>query len=184
MLLSGRIIGRLSPERRPPDDSANGSPQTWRGSIPSWPNQDALDDQAARAPGGAPQTGRLATALPQRLTATRSVRTVSVQREGLAMATTRAAKSQRIEVRATERQEAILRQAAAATDRTMTDFILASAVELAERILAERRWFTGTTEQYDEFLRLLDEPLESTEKFEKMWSRPSPFGQPFTPTAR
>ena len=100
------------------------------------------------------------------------------------MATTRAAKSQRIEVRATERQEAILRQAAAATDRTMTDFILASAVELAERILAERRWFTGTTEQYDEFLRLLDEPLESTEKFEKMWSRPSPFGQPFTPTAR
>jgi uncharacterized protein (DUF1778 family) len=96
----------------------------------------------------------------------------------------RATKSQRIEVRATERQEAVLRQAAVATDRTMTDFILASAVEQAERILAERRWFTGSQEQYDEFLRLLDEPLASTEKFEKLWSRPSPFDKPFVPKSR
>lgn len=97
---------------------------------------------------------------------------------------TRATKSQRIEVRATERQEALLRQAASATDRTMTDFILASAVEQAERILAERRWFTGTADQLAEFERLLDEPLKSTAKFERLWSRPSPFGQPFTPRAR
>ncbi|HEY8721969.1 DUF1778 domain-containing protein [Pengzhenrongella sp.] len=97
--------------------------------------------------------------------------------------TTRATKSQRIEVRATERQEAVLRQASLATDRTMTDFILASAVEHAERILADRRWFTGSQEQYDEFFRLLDEPLESTEKFEKLWARPSPFDTPFVPKA-
>ena len=99
-------------------------------------------------------------------------------------ATARITKSQRIEVRATERQEAVLRQAASATDKTMTDFILTTAVEQAERILAERRWFTGTVEQYDTFLRLLDEPLETTEKFEKLWSRPSPFGQSFTPMDR
>lgn len=96
----------------------------------------------------------------------------------------RVAKNQRIEVRATERQETILRQAAAATDRTMTDFILDSAVDHAERILAERRWFVASPEQYEEFLRMLDQPLESTEKFEKLWSRPSPFGKPFTPKAR
>ena len=99
-------------------------------------------------------------------------------------ATPRATKSQRIEVRATDRQEAVLRQAAVATDRTMTDFILASAVEQAERILAERRWFNGSQEQYDEFLRMLDEPLPSTEKFEKLWSRPSPFDKPFAPKLR
>jgi len=96
----------------------------------------------------------------------------------------RVAKNQRIEVRATERQETILRQAAAATDRTMTDFILDSAVDHAERILAERRWFVASPEQYEEFLRMLDQPLESTEKFEKLWSRPSPFGKPLTPKAR
>ena len=66
----------------------------------------------------------------------------------------------------------------------MTDFILAAAVEQAERILAERRWFTGSPDQYDEFLRLLDEPLESTEKFEHLWSRPSPFDKPFVPKPR
>ena len=98
--------------------------------------------------------------------------------------TARAAKSQRIEVRATERQEALLRQAASATERTMTDFIVEAAVEQAERLLADRRWFVATPEQYDTFVRLLDEPLASTEKFEELWSRPSPFGRPFTPAAR
>lgn len=101
-----------------------------------------------------------------------------------ASATSRTSKNKRLEVRATERQEAILRQAAAATDRTMTDFILDTAVDQAERILAERRWFVATEAQYDEFLRLLDEPLPSTDKFDTLWSRPSPFGQPFTPKAR
>ena len=98
--------------------------------------------------------------------------------------TARAIKSQRIEVRATARQEAVLRQAAVATDRTMTEFILASAVEQAERILAERRSFTGSQDQYEEFLRLLDEPLASTEKFEQLWSRPSPFDKAFVPKPR
>ena len=96
----------------------------------------------------------------------------------------RATKHQRIEVRATQRQEAILRQAASATDRTTTDFILASAVDHAERVLAERRWFVAGSDQCDEFLRSLDEPLGSTERFEELWSRPSPLDKPFTPKAR
>lgn len=96
----------------------------------------------------------------------------------------RAAKSQRIEVRATARQEALLRQAATESDRTMTEFILASAVERAERVLAERRWIAGSEDALDAFERLLDEPLEATDRFEKLWSRPSPFGEPFAPRAR
>ena len=100
------------------------------------------------------------------------------------MATARQTKNQRIEVRATERQEALVRQAAAASNQTVTDFVLSSAVEQAERVLAERRWFTGPSDEYEAFLRLLDEPLPSTDAFEKLWSRPSPFRQPFTPNAR
>ena len=96
------------------------------------------------------------------------------------MTSVRSAKSQRIEVRATERQESILRQAASATDRTITDFILASAVEQAERVLAERRWFEASDIEFDEFELLLDSPLESTMRFELLWSRPSPFGKPLT----
>lgn len=84
-------------------------------------------------------------------------------------------KNQRINLRATDRQESLLRRAASATDRTMTEFILGSAVEQAERVLAERRWFTTTEEQFNEFLRMLDEPLPTTSKFDKLFSRRSQF---------
>lgn len=86
-------------------------------------------------------------------------------------------KNQRINLRATERQEEILRRAAEATDHTMTDFILGSAVAHAEQVLADRRWFMATDEQFDEFVRLLDEPLPSTAKFERLFSRPSAFNK-------
>lgn len=87
----------------------------------------------------------------------------------------RAQKDQRINLRATRRQEALIRRAAEATDHTLTDFILDSAVDQAHQVLADRRWFSATDEQFAEFLRLLDEPLPSTEKFERLFSRPSPF---------
>lgn len=89
----------------------------------------------------------------------------------------RAQKSQRINLRATQRQEALLRRAAEATDSTLTEFIVDSAIEHAERILADRRWFTATEEQFAEFVRLLDAPLPTTSKLDRLFSRPSPFGQ-------
>lgn len=87
--------------------------------------------------------------------------------------TTSKAKSQRINLRATERQEELLRRAAEATDHSLTEFILDSAVDRAARVLADRRWFTATDEQFDEFLRLLDAPLPSTSKFERLFARRS-----------
>ncbi len=87
----------------------------------------------------------------------------------------RLAKSQRINLRATERQEDLLRRAAEATDHTLTEFIMDSAVDHAHRVLADRRWFTATEEQFDEFVRLLDAPLPSTAKFDRLFSRRSRF---------
>lgn len=84
-------------------------------------------------------------------------------------------KSQRIEVRASEGQASVLRQAASLTETTMTDFILESAVERAEKVVADRRWFVADQAQWDEFQRLLDEPLPSTAKFERLAARPNPF---------
>lgn len=92
------------------------------------------------------------------------------------MSALRVHKSQRIEVRTTARQESLLRDAAAATDRTVTDFILGTAVVEAERVLAERRWFTATEDQLAEFERMCEEPLPSTTKLEHLLTRPSPFG--------
>ncbi len=88
---------------------------------------------------------------------------------------TRAAKSQRINLRATERQEDLLRRAAETTDHTLSEFILGSAVEHAQRVLADRRWFAATDAQFDEFLRMLDAPLPSTSKFDRLFARRSRF---------
>lgn len=90
-------------------------------------------------------------------------------------AESRTTRDQRINLRTTARQEAIIRRAAAASDRTMTDFILESAVEQAERVLADRRWFFATAEQWAEFQRPVDEPLPATAKFERLAARPTPF---------
>jgi len=87
---------------------------------------------------------------------------------------TRLSKSRRINLRATSRQEDLLRRAAEATDHTVTDFVLDSAVDRAQRVLADLRWFTATEEQYAEFVRLLDAPLPSTDKFERLFARPAP----------
>lgn len=87
-------------------------------------------------------------------------------------------KSQRINLRTTARQETLLRRAAEATDHTLTDFILDSAVDHAHRVLADRRWFTASEEQYAEFVRLLDAPLPSTSKFDRLFARRSRFADP------
>jgi uncharacterized protein (DUF1778 family) len=88
---------------------------------------------------------------------------------------TRSTKDQRVNLRVSARQGQIIRRAAAATDRTMTDFILESVVECAERVLADRRWFLADEQQWAEFLRLLDTPLPSTAKFAKLANRPDIF---------
>lgn len=90
----------------------------------------------------------------------------------------RTSKSQRINLRASARQEELLRRAATATDTSMTEFILGSAVDHAEKILADRRWFTVSQEQWDQFNLLLDAPLKDASKLRRLASRPSPFSAP------
>ncbi|MFP5346327.1 MAG: DUF1778 domain-containing protein [Actinomycetes bacterium] len=90
----------------------------------------------------------------------------------------RSSKPRRVNLRASARQEQVIRRAAAATDRTMTDFILDSAMARAEQVLADRRWFIASQAQWAEFERLLDEPLPSTKRFEALAARPSPFSAP------
>ncbi|EFV91792.1 uncharacterized protein DUF1778 [Dietzia cinnamea] len=60
----------------------------------------------------------------------------------------------------------------------MTEFILGSAVDQAEKVLADRRWFTVSQDQWDEFNRLLDAPLEDASKLRRLAARPSPFTDP------
>ena len=90
-----------------------------------------------------------------------------------------ATKSERINLRATERQESLLRRAAETEDVTVSTFILGSAVERAEKMLADRRWFEATPDQFEQFTQLLDQPI-STERLTELFARRSGFDAPFT----
>ena len=85
------------------------------------------------------------------------------------------AKTRRINLRASERQEAAIRHAAELSDSTVSEFILRSAVEHAERVLADRRRFTLSDEEYSLFLEALDSPVE-TAKLRRLFERESPVG--------
>lgn len=45
----------------------------------------------------------------------------------------------------------------------------------AERARADQRWFTPENAEFDEFNRLVETPLDSTDKLENLASRPSVF---------
>ena len=86
------------------------------------------------------------------------------------------AKTRRLDLRTTPHQEALIQQAAAHTDRTVSEFVLSAATRSAERVLAERRSFLLDSQTYEAVEAILDAPLTDTSRFERLWSRPSPFG--------
>ena len=67
-------------------------------------------------------------------------------------------KEGRLNLRASARQLDMLRKAAEAQGRTVTDFVLSSATERAEEILVERRHFVGSPEAWAQFMQALDDP--------------------------
>jgi uncharacterized protein (DUF1778 family) len=87
----------------------------------------------------------------------------------------RVSRDSRLNIRTTTRQDTLLRQAAAATDRTVSDFVLESAVTRAERVLADRRWFVLDEAKWLEFQRLLEQPIPEIPKLTKLFERPDPF---------
>ncbi|HEX4214280.1 MAG TPA: DUF1778 domain-containing protein [Candidatus Dormibacteraeota bacterium] len=61
-------------------------------------------------------------------------------------------------LRATERQLELLRAAAGAQGRSLTDLVLSAAAERAEEVLVERRHFVASPEAWDYFMRTLENP--------------------------
>lgn len=64
----------------------------------------------------------------------------------------------RLNLRATARQDTLIRLAARASNKTVTDFILDSASNAAEQVLADRRWFMLDDAAWAAFEDLLDRP--------------------------
>lgn len=81
----------------------------------------------------------------------------------------------RLNLRTSARQQQLIRSAAAATDKSVTDFVLESATANAERVLADRRWFVLSDEAWTEFEVLLDAPVGRTPRLAALLSTPTVF---------
>lgn len=89
--------------------------------------------------------------------------------------TERGHRDSRLNLRASQQQQQLIRSAAAALDKSMTDFVLESATAKAERVLADRRWFVLSGEDWERFEALLDAPALDTPKLKRLLSEPTIF---------
>jgi uncharacterized protein (DUF1778 family) len=91
------------------------------------------------------------------------------------MATT--AKTNRIELRVTERQKSEIEHAAALMGRSITDFSVSVLVKEAEDVILRERDLMMSDKAWDAFNKVLDEPAKSLEGLKGLLSRPSVFTQ-------
>ena len=85
-------------------------------------------------------------------------------------------KTQRLDLRLTKEQDALIRRAAEQDARSISDFVLSTATLEAQRRLADQRIFFMNDEQYARFEEILQTPPTDDPKLRKLFDRPSPFG--------
>jgi uncharacterized protein (DUF1778 family) len=86
------------------------------------------------------------------------------------------ARSARLGLRATPEQEAVLRRAAEATHKSLTDFILDSACLAAEQALLDQRLFMVSGSQAQALMDLLESPEQANQGLRDLFERQAPWG--------
>ena len=86
-----------------------------------------------------------------------------------------ALRSSRLGLRATPEQETLLRKAAHARHKSLTDFILESACAAAEQTLLDERLFLVSNKQYQALLDLLEQPEQAPPGLARLFARPTPW---------
>lgn len=84
-------------------------------------------------------------------------------------------KQARLAVRLTPAQDALIRDAAAASGQSLTDFVTTAAVTRAEDALADRRVFRLDDTAWDEFTALLDRPPKRISELARLLNEPAPW---------
>lgn len=84
-------------------------------------------------------------------------------------------KDERLGLRVSESDKAMLAEAAEAEHTTVTGFVLAAARARAEEVLADRRVIRLSAEAYDQFVAALDEPPSPKPRLRELMQGESPF---------
>jgi uncharacterized protein (DUF1778 family) len=82
---------------------------------------------------------------------------------------------ERWDFRVAPETDRLVRQAAEAAERTLTDFVVDAAVLEAERLLADRTYFVLQAEQWERFVALLDRSPQENPGLERLFSGSSVF---------
>jgi uncharacterized protein (DUF1778 family) len=82
-------------------------------------------------------------------------------------------KEARIEVRTSFEQKAFITRGAKASGQNISDFILSSAQEKAEMILADQKEFVLPQDRWDKFVAALERPAAKHSRLAKLMSEPS-----------
>ncbi len=85
----------------------------------------------------------------------------------------RDAKVERLELRASPSQTLAIRQAAAATAKTVTAFVLDAATIEAQRAIADRRLFRLNPDRWERFVNALDRSVKEKPRLRKLMRRSS-----------
>ena len=80
-------------------------------------------------------------------------------------------RSNSLRLRITPQQKAVLRLAAEVLNKSMTDFILDSACQAAERALLDQRLFPVAGQRSEALLSLLDRPAVDNPGLKDLFSR-------------
>ena len=91
--------------------------------------------------------------------------------------TERTRKDERLGIRVSAAEKAILERASRSMRMSTSEFVVREAVASAEEILAERTRFVLPQEQWEAFAARLDDPPQAIPALVRALSRPSPFDE-------
>lgn len=92
--------------------------------------------------------------------------------------TTVSSRTEKVDLRVTEAAKRLLQTAARASRRSVSEFVLESALARAEETLPDRQRFGLDAEQWASFQAALDAPLRPLPQLGKLLSEPGPFDRP------
>ena len=86
-----------------------------------------------------------------------------------------AARTEKLDLRLTPAAKSALQAAARAENRTVSEFVLESALGVAQERLPDRRVFTLSEIDWRDFVAALDAPPRKNARLERLFAEPSIF---------
>jgi uncharacterized protein (DUF1778 family) len=84
-----------------------------------------------------------------------------------------ATKEARIGIRTTKEQKAFIKLGASVQGQKLSDFVLASAQEKAEMVLADQKEFVLSADRWKAFIEALDRPVRRHQRLSQLMSESS-----------